>query len=358
MNVKRALPVLSGALLGLVSGVGLFPFLIMTAFKAAFPDQDGAVESILSFVLPHLVVAGGIVGACAGARVGWLLMKNRTLKRERETMSGALVEKETLLRMLSHDLANHLCVAQGYARLARRESGDLGCDKLDIADKALGKSVNLVRYARRFLALENGKIELDLVEAPVMRAVLDSLEAFREKALAKDVPFDAQAIETDLAAIMDPGIFVSCVMNNLVSNAVKFSIPGGPVSVETTQRPGYVDVSVQNFGPVISSDKKRALFSMNEVTSTQGTAGETGTGFGLPLAARFMERMGGSLTVESDPLTKDGVIGMTVFTASLPTNRKNEKRPPRALKKAGAMSGWQKAFPFVHRPAPALARLG
>jgi len=358
MNGKRALPVVSGALLGLGSGVGLFPFLIMSAFKAAFPSQEGAVEGIMSQVLPHLVAAGGLVGVCAGARVGWLLMKNRTLKRERETMTGALVEKETLLQVLSHDLANHLCVAQGYARLARRESGDLGSDKLDIADKALGKSVNLVRFTRRFLALENGKVELDLVEAPVMGAVLDSLDEFREKAMAKNLPFDAPAMETDLAAIMDPGIFVSCVMNNLVSNAVKFSVPGGPVSVEISKRPGFVDVSVHNFGPVISSDKKRVLFSMNEVTSTEGTSGETGTGFGLPLAARFMERMGGTLTVESDPLTKDGAIGMTVFTASLPTNRKQEKRASGALKKAGAKSGWQKAFPFVHRPAPALVRLG
>jgi signal transduction histidine kinase len=62
-----------------------------------------------------------------------------------------------------------------------------------------------------------------------------------------------------------------------------------------------------------------SLFSLTERTTSVGTAGERGTGFGLPLAAKFVKFMGGKLRVESGPLTDQSTLCLTVVTASFPT---------------------------------------
>jgi len=91
--------------------------------------------------------------------------------------------------------------------------------------------------------------------------------------------------------------------NNLVSDALKFFIPGGVVSIDVTSREGGIDVAVSSFGPEIPHNTAMSLFSLTERTTSVGTAGERGTGFGLPLAAKFVKFMGGELRVESGPLT-------------------------------------------------------
>lgn len=90
------------------------------------------------------------------------------------------------------------------------------------------------------------------------------------------------------------------IMRNLISNAVKFTHPGGRVAIHATQRPGdaYLTLSVKDNGMGIDEETQQHIFEPYN-TSTPGTANEAGTSIGLMLCKEFVTQNGGKIWVES-----------------------------------------------------------
>lgn len=97
----------------------------------------------------------------------------------------------------------------------------------------------------------------------------------------------------------DPGM-ISLVLRNLISNAIKFSEKNGKISVYSTLSGAVTEISVEDTGIGIEPERIPSLFGDDQF-STQGTAGEKGTGLGLLLCREFVERNGGSIGVQSAP---------------------------------------------------------
>jgi signal transduction histidine kinase len=101
---------------------------------------------------------------------------------------------------------------------------------------------------------------------------------------------------------------ISTVIRNLVSNAVKFSLPSTSVKIfAESLSNGSVKVSVYNSGETIPLDKIQKINSGVSVASTLGTSGEKGTGFGLRLCNKFLELHNSRLNAKSED-------GVTVFS--------------------------------------------
>jgi signal transduction histidine kinase len=102
------------------------------------------------------------------------------------------------------------------------------------------------------------------------------------------------------------------ILRNLVSNAVKFTIPGGKVSIEAAlNNENNIEVKVTDSGIGMTGELKNKLFHMNEKTSRPGTAGEPSTGLGLLLCKEFVEKHGGRIWVESE-VGKGSVFSFTI----------------------------------------------
>jgi len=102
------------------------------------------------------------------------------------------------------------------------------------------------------------------------------------------------------------------VLNNLVSNAVKFSNPGGVVNIRATRVNGRVSISVVDHGSGIPPGELGKLFTPFGRTSVRSTTGEKDTGLGLLIVKRILEAHQGGIRVESE-LGKG-----TAFLADLP----------------------------------------
>ncbi|NTW23454.1 MAG: HAMP domain-containing histidine kinase, partial [Lentimicrobium sp.] len=104
-------------------------------------------------------------------------------------------------------------------------------------------------------------------------------------------------------------------LRNLLSNAVKFSFPGGVIKVKTKVISRNLSITITDEGTGIEAQLLKKLFSLNEeVSATKGTANEKGTGLGLILCREFVERNGGTISVESE-------VGKgSTFTIELPVN--------------------------------------
>ena len=92
---------------------------------------------------------------------------------------------------------------------------------------------------------------------------------------------------------------IRTVIRNLVFNGIKFTPTGGKVSVLTEKSNGNIKVAVEDNGIGISSDRMEKLFSLNNISTTEGTASEKGTGLGLVLCKELVNKNGGEIFVTS-----------------------------------------------------------
>jgi len=89
------------------------------------------------------------------------------------------------------------------------------------------------------------------------------------------------------------------VLRNLISNAIKFSHPGGTVLIKVVRLEHEVGISVIDHGLGISESDLPKLFKLDSFITRPGTNQEKGTGIGLVLCHDFIKKMGGSITIKS-----------------------------------------------------------
>jgi len=92
---------------------------------------------------------------------------------------------------------------------------------------------------------------------------------------------------------------ISTILRNLVTNAIKYSLKNGIITIEVTTSVDRIQISVIDNGIGISSENIDKLLSITEKVSIPGTENEHGTGLGLILCNEFVQRHGGTITVES-----------------------------------------------------------
>jgi anti-sigma regulatory factor (Ser/Thr protein kinase) len=109
-----------------------------------------------------------------------------------------------------------------------------------------------------------------------------------------------QSIPDTLTVYADPNM-LNTVIRNLVANALKFTEVGGSIEIAAQQKAQYVEISVTDTGVGIPEEHLPDLFRIDVKVSTPGTAGERGTGLGLPLCRDLIEKNGGTIEVESEP---------------------------------------------------------
>ena len=87
----------------------------------------------------------------------------------------------------------------------------------------------------------------------------------------------------------------------LVSNAIKFTLPKGQISIGATIKNTHIEISVSDNGVGIDSTNIKNLFILGPSQSTEGTNNEKGTGMGLLIVKEFVEKNGGEIWVKSEP---------------------------------------------------------
>ena len=240
------------------------------------------------------------------AFVFWTVNKLRrtvvALRDANERLERLNEQKNLLFGVVSHDLKTPFNAILGYADLlerppdklpperAREYAGRLG----EAARRAFELLANLLRWAQLQMdgtALQPGSVEVRLlaercVEVQRPAAALKGLEIVIDPIPA------ALRIYADFAA-------VQAVVRNLLANAIKFTLPGGRITIGARAVGDKVEISVADTGVGIAESRLPRLFSFVPDRSTLGTGGEAGTGLGLILCKDLVERSGGRLSVES-----------------------------------------------------------
>jgi two-component system sensor histidine kinase/response regulator len=210
-------------------------------------------------------------------------------------------DKEESLGMLIHDLKNHL--------VGLNMSADLLCDGNGSPDDPYRRlmlenisrsSSQMLSFVNQFLAstAANRKLEIKLQPVCLSQAASSSVQQFQEAARRKDLVVHASLPDEGTMVQADPNA-LSRVLDNLVSNAVKFSPSGKQISVVVRPTASYVECQVQDQGKGFTPDDKKRMFRRYEKLSSRPTGGESSTGLGLSIVKRLVEAMRGDVACES-----------------------------------------------------------
>ncbi len=243
-------------------------------------------------------------------------LERRVAQRTRElTMANARLQAQWLrarranafqsevLGMVAHDIRNPLGVILGRTEivnelLAKPEyKGELLSAQIthirDSAQRLTGMVTELISSAMT----DDDDISLRCEDVDIGSLAKDVVEANRPLSDRKGQIIAVKA---------DAGLIVHCdidrmrdAFDNLVSNAIKYSVQGGAIDVEITGEGSEVMLRVRDSGPGLLPDDKTRLFGRFQRLSAQPTGGEPSTGLGLAIAKRIVELHAGAISAES-----------------------------------------------------------
>ncbi|MDQ8202607.1 hybrid sensor histidine kinase/response regulator [Pelagicoccus sp. SDUM812003] len=248
------------------------------------------------------------------------LRNHMNMHRLRLEKQEQIAEQQALLRVLCHDLVNPVFGAHSLLDL-KRELGKVDDRTLKIVLDCCKSAMDII---------ENVRAEHKLVAADKQfgeeRAIAYLRECFEESQRTLQGKFEKKDVtlrvvyNIDAALPIKRVVLVHSVLNNLLTNALKFSYPGSLVSMaarlEQSEDGRQCVIEVKDQGIGMPPEILEKVFQEGAKVSRTGTADEKGTGFGMPLVKRYVERAGGSVRIESkaaDPALPELKSGTTVF---------------------------------------------
>lgn len=228
---------------------------------------------------------------------------------------------DNLLNIVTHDIANPLTLISGHAELLLvQEASPAHTNALRRIARASELITDILHKVRQIQAAKAGKLRIETTPVNLtqifdkLRFVFEARLEHKKQTLRIDLPPALQGVMVRA----EPVMLLNEVLSNLVSNAIKFSPVGSVIDIAVTRVQDFMRIEVRDQGMGIPKDLLPHIFDDFRSTSRPGTEGETGTGFGLPLARHVAEAFGGSLHVTSRQSDDSRGASGTSFTLLLP----------------------------------------
>jgi signal transduction histidine kinase len=226
---------------------------------------------------------------------------NRRLAGQNERLRELDRLKGEFVSTVSHELRTPLTSIRGYLELLL---ADPGLDEeqrrfLAVADRNSERLLGLVNDLLLVAEIDAGKLALDLQRVDLREIVEECIESSLPAAGAKGIELSLRT--TQLPELEGDPARLAQVLDNLVSNALKFTQPGGRVDVRLGAVDGTAVVEVEDTGLGLSDGDREQLFQRFFRSSEAARNAIPGTGLGLAIAKAIVERHGGRIELDSAP---------------------------------------------------------
>jgi len=227
----------------------------------------------------------------------------KNLKNELEEKNLTLHElikvKNELLGMASHDLRNPLTSIKGYSEFLLKKGTTLKeetrTDFLKIIHSASRNILGLLNDLLNLSSIESGQLVLNLQPGNLRGLIEERVKLYTHLATEKNIHFNISFQQTTAISFDTPRI--GQVLDNLLTNAIKFSPVGSTIGITLESGDGFVRVTVTDEGPSIKNEDLDDLFQPFNKIGSDST--EKGTGLGLAIAKKMVALHGGTLTFKS-----------------------------------------------------------
>ncbi|MGM0498536.1 MAG: tetratricopeptide repeat protein, partial [Bacteroidota bacterium] len=244
---------------------------------------------------------------------------NDKLRKSESELRKANATKDRFFSIIAHDLrspfhalyglTDHISVS--FNKLSNRDLKEF----IDLIHKSADQLLNLLENLLYWSRTQRGKIDFNPKPLDLEKIVNSTKELLQINANEKNIYLTTKCNHHSI--VYGDEEMLTTTIRNLTSNAIKFTVEGGSVTIKTNENENEILVSVKDTGLGISEENQQKLFKIDQNYSTYGTQQERGTGLGLILCKEFVEKHGGKIWVESE------INKGSTFTFNLP--KKNRK---------------------------------
>jgi signal transduction histidine kinase/CheY-like chemotaxis protein len=241
---------------------------------------------------------------------------HKEIATEKKNVEKLLAAREQLMMMITHDIKSPISSIIGYLELMRKDKpASQEAYYIENMQHSASHILNLVRNLLDFHSLDINKQKADLRSFSPFKLITNIYESFIPVAQEKELIFDiSMDIDKNAHYLSDP-YRIHQILNNILSNAVKFTPQRGTVqlcaSLDETKKNASLIVSVKDTGPGIKQEDKEIVFEEFKRLN-YSSSGIEGTGLGLSISVKLAQLLGGSIDLNS-------TVGKgSIFTITIP----------------------------------------
>lgn len=221
----------------------------------------------------------------------------------KQKLSEVVASNARFLSIVAHDLRNPFTTTVSILDLLKDHLNDIDQAELqrliDIAAISTVRTLDLLDNLLSWSILQNKQKSFNPEKINLHELIAYEFESFNLSAAQKQLTLD-HSIAPDLHITGDIQM-VKTIFRNLISNAIKYSNPGGVIFICAAEGKQFTEIEVRDTGIGMSDKTKEKLFKIDEFYSQSGTNQEQGSGLGLLFCKDFIETHGGEIRVESTP---------------------------------------------------------
>ena len=237
---------------------------------------------------------------------------NEQLEESEKKLKQLNASKDKLFSIVAHDLKGPFQPLLGMSEILANEQYTLNEKErnnfITEIHNLLKNQFKLVDNLLDWAKIQTGRQPFNPVRINLSEKVNEVNTILNANAINKNIKV-TNNVESDVFVFADSYMLQS-TLQNLISNAIKFTNTNGTISISSIERDNYFEITVADNGVGISDEEKGKIFRIDTQHSTLGTDHEKGTGLGLIICKEMLEKNGGKIWIESEP----GVGSKFIFT--------------------------------------------
>ena len=244
-----------------------------------------------------------------------VLERTLALESMNQELQALNLSKDKFLSVMSHDLRNPLTALLASSGKLSEEPENLSPGQVkqlaQIIHRTSNKLLNQLNEVIDWAKKQSQKTSFYPEKVQLAAGIEEALELLKGNALQKKIRLQNH-IPVDIEVMAD-ALMLRSIVQNLVTNAIKYTPEGGSVAVNAKRDGQMACIFVEDSGVGMAPEVKERLFSTSRQASQSGTNNEQGSGLGMVLVSDFVNQHGGQIQVESTP-----GVGTTI-TFTIPT---------------------------------------
>lgn len=226
--------------------------------------------------------------------------QNKDLQKHNRALADLNNEKDTLMNIVAHDLKSPFNRIKGIAELlSLTKLNEEQRGYVSVLRSITQGGLDLIRDLLDVNAFEYDRRKPEITRVDIHDLLLEKIKAFYADAKAKFIELKMEDADVPVFIESDK-IYLSRILDNLISNAIKFSDAGKQVILKTGRVEKYVYISIKDFGQGFTDEDKQNIYRKFTKLSARPTAGESSNGLGLAIVKTLVDRLDARIELRTE----------------------------------------------------------
>jgi len=237
---------------------------------------------------------------------------NEKLARSEEELKQMNASKDKFFSIVAHDLKSPFQGLIGFSDILLEDFDEMDAEQTKYFIKEINTTTkNVYKLIEQLLdwsRIQLGKMQFEPENLSLVKSIEFIFNLVRANAVKKEITISHSVPDEQLVFV--DARMLNSLIENLISNAIKFTKRNGSITIFSEELGNYIQVSVKDTGIGIDSTSLDKIFNIGSNHTTKGTEAESGTGLGLLLCKELVEKNGGKIELQSEV----GVGTSVIFT--------------------------------------------